>query len=111
MPKAQRYFLITHKTNNYPYTANGAGYTQQQLHDRIVEVCKLYNVHIIDVYEQSIINSAFSQYVSPTAYASDTSVTTQYYVDSDGIHPLALGYQEGYYPIIRQALQSATTKI
>lgn len=111
VPKAQRYFLITHKTKTYPWTANTAGYTQQQLHDRIVEVCKLYNVKVIDVYEESLINSAYSVYVSPTAFSSDNSVTTQYHVDKDQIHPLWLGYFEGYLPIIEQAMQTATVKV
>ena len=109
-PNAQRYFLITHKTKNYPYTANTAGYTQQQLHDRIVAICKMYNTKVIDVYEESLINSAYSVYVSPTAYSSDHSVTTQYHVDADQIHPLWKGYFEGYLPIIEQALQTATVK-
>ena len=110
VPNAQRYFLITHKTKNYPYTANTAGYTQQQLHDRIVAICKMYNVKVIDVYEESLINSAYDVYVSPTAYSSDHSVTTQYHVDNDQIHPLWKGYFEGYLPIIEQALQTATVK-
>lgn len=110
IPRAQRYFLITHKTGNYPYTENSAGYTQQQLHDRIVEICRMYNVKPIDVYEESLINSAYDIYVSPTAYSSDHSVTTQYHVDHDRIHPLWLGYFEGYLPIIEQALQTATIK-
>ena len=111
MPRAQRYFLITHKTNRCPYRQNGAGYTQQDLHDRIVEICKLYNVIVIDIYEKSVINSAYSQYLSPTPYADDPSVTTNYYVDNDGVHPLMLGYQEGYMPLVKAALQTATTKI
>ena len=110
LPKAQRYFLITHKTKNYPYTANTAGYTQQQLHDRIVDICKMYNTKVIDVYQESIINSAYSVYVSPTAFSTDHSITYKYYVDKDQIHPLWLGYYEGYLPIIQQVMQTATIK-
>ena len=110
LPKAQRYFLITHKTKNYPYTANSAGYTQQQLHDRIVDICKMYNTKVIDIYEESIINSAYSVYVSPTAFSTDHSITDKYYVDKDQIHPLWLGYYEGYLPIIQQVMQTATIK-
>ena len=106
-PFAQRYFLITHKTRNYPYTQCAAGYTQQDLHDRIVAICKLYNVKVIDVYEESVINSEFAVYCSPTAYSSDASVTKQYYVDKDQIHPLWLGYQAGYLPVMLRTIQSA----
>ena len=107
-PFAQRYFLITHKTRNYPYTQCAAGYTQQDLHDRIVAICKLYNVKVIDVYEESVINSEFAVYCSPTAYSnSNTGVTKEYYVDKDGIHPLWLGYQAGYLPVMMRALERA----
>lgn len=107
-PSAKRYFLITHKTKNYPTTANTEGYTQQQLHDRIVEICKMYNVEVIDVYEKSFINSIYDVYVSPTAFSTDHSITKSYYVDKDQIHPLWKGYFEAYLPIIEQALQTAS---
>lgn len=115
-PNAQRFFLITHKTyltgsSTYmPTTDNTAGWNQQDLHDTIVSVCAVYGVRVIDVYKDSLINSKFSAYVSPTSYESDQSVTNQYHVDSDGIHPLALGYKEGYVPLVLEALKIATTK-
>ena len=118
-PEAQRFFLITHKTSSqYPHSAynylpetrNAAGYTQQDLHDAIVACCKVYNVKVIDIYNDSMINSAFSQYRSPTAYAEDNSVTNREYVDSDGVHPLAKGYLEGYVPLIREAIRIGTVK-
>ena len=115
LPYAQRYFLITHKTNAYPSTQNSAGYTQQDLHDAIVAVCSVYNVEVIDVYKDSIINTRISYYKAPQAYSDlDTDgraeLTASYYVDKDGIHPLWLGYEEGYYPLIKRALLSATYK-
>lgn len=107
-PFAQRYFLITHKTRNFPYTPCAAGYTQQDMHDRIVAICKLYNVKVIDVYEESVINSEFEVYKSPTAYSNtNQGVTKQYYVDKDGIHPMWLGYQAGYLPVMLRELQRA----
>lgn len=106
MPLAARYFIITHKTNNYPVTPNGAGYTQKQLHDTLVQMCDLYNVKVIDVYKDSIINTAFPNQKSPTAYSADnTEITNQYLVDMDGIHPLALGYVEGYLPVIENCIK------
>ena len=117
-PEAQRFFLITHKTSSqYPHSAynylpetrNAAGYTQQDLHDAIVACCKVYNVKVIDIYNDSMINSAFSQYRSPTAYTEDNSVTNTEYVDSDGVHPLAKGYIEGYKPLILAALRGYTS--
>lgn len=119
-PEAQRFFLITHKTSsqyptstfNYlPVTRNSAGYTQQDLHDAIVACCKVYNVKVIDVFEDSMINSAFTQYRSPTAYSSaNPGATASEYVDYDGVHPLARGYLEGYVPLIREAIRTDTVK-
>ena len=116
--KAQRFFLITHKVNRNdqwytgyaPTTQNSAGYTQQDLHDAIVTVCDVYNVKVIDVYKDSMLNTMFSEYVSPTRYADDASVTNTQYVDKDGLHPLALGYREAYIPLVRQAIGIGTKK-
>lgn len=115
LPYAQRYFLITHKTNAYPSTQNSAGYTQQDLHDAIVAVCNVYNVEVIDIYKDSLINTRFSYYKATQAYSDldadgRAQLTANYYVDKDGIHPLWLGYEEGYYPMIRKALLTATYK-
>lgn len=115
-PKAQRFFVIVHKMYYpagdmyYPTFSNGS-YTQQDLHDLTVEMCHLYNVKVIDVYNDGIINTLFPEYVSPTDYDSDTSVTYTQYVNSDGIHPLDLGYREGYVPLVRQAIEIGTKKV
>lgn len=120
-PKAQRFFLITHKTYAtaysgasvrayWPTTANQAGYTQQELHDAIVRCCELYNVKVIDVYKDSLINTLYDDYRSDVAYNDDKSKTNTEYVDSDGIHPMAYGYKEGYVPLIKQAIGIGTAK-
>lgn len=115
-PKAQRFFVITHKTwktneSMYcPTTANTQGWTQQDLHDVIVKCCNLYNVKVIDVYNDSMINSLFPEYRSDVAYSTDSSVTNTEYVDYDGVHPLAYGYLQGYVPLIKKALGNGTAK-
>lgn len=113
-PKAQRFFLITHKTqSNGTYWAtapNSAGYTQQQLHDAIVACCRLYNVTVIDIYQDSFINSVYPQYRSSIPFSQDNSKTYTEYVDTDGIHPMALGYQDGYIPLVREAIKIGTVK-
>lgn len=111
-PEAQRFFLITHKTfaefrgefRYLPQYQNTAGYTQQDLHDAIVQCCNVYNVKVIDVYRDSMLNTAFPQYRSDVAYANDNTKTETEYVDLDGVHPMALGYREAYLPLIRQAI-------
>ena len=117
-PKAQRFFLLTHKTTaningtvaDWTVTKNNAGYTQTELFDAIKTVCKLYSVKVIDVFGESMINTAFDVYKSDVAYTTDNSVTNTEFVDSDGIHPLAYGYLHGYVPLVKQALQIGSCK-
>lgn len=109
-PNAQKFFVITHRTLAYPTTNNTAGYTQTDMHDLIVGIAKLYGVKIIDIFNESTMNSAFSEYISPTPYVNDNTVTDIYWVDNDGVHPLAFGYLHGYVPLVRQALELGTVK-
>lgn len=120
-PKAQRFFLLSHKTTasasntsstivDWTQTKNAQSYTQTELFDAIKAVCKLYNVAVIDVFNESQINSAFSEYVSTTPYSQDSSVTNHEFVDADGIHPLAYGYIHGYTPFVKKALDGVSKK-
>lgn len=113
-PRAQRFFLLTHKTTrngvDYTVTANAAGYTQTDLVEAVKKVCGIYGVKVIDVFGESMINTAFPAYVSKTAYSADNSVTNSEFVDADGVHPLAYGYLHGYVPLVRQALGLGTVK-
>ena len=120
-PKAQRFFLITHKTTarasntsqtivDWTVTPNSAGYTQTELVEAIKTVCSIYGVQVIDVFGESMINTTFSQYKSPTPYSEDSSVTDTEFVDSDGIHPLAYGYLRGYVPFVKRALITSSLK-
>jgi len=108
-PTAQRFFLIVHKikkasSGTYcPTTKNigrGGDFTQQELHDVQVAICNLYNVKVIDIYNDGMLNSIFSQYVSPNGN----------FIDDDGVHPLPLGYTECYLPIVREAIMTGTKK-
>lgn len=109
-PEAQRFFVLPHRMNNLPWTANTGGYTQTQMSEAIAATCRIYGVELIDVFNHGMINTAFQQYVSPTPYTEDETVTDKYYVDHDGIHPLALGYKEDYMPLVREALKKGTHK-
>ncbi len=114
-PSAQRFFLLSHKTKkstgiDCTTTPNEQGYTQTDLFNAIKTVCALYNVQIIDVFGQSVINTNYDIYRSPVEYSEDQSVTDEYFVDYDGVHPLAYGYTHGYVPIVRAALSYITRK-
>lgn len=89
---------------------NRALLTQTEIYEAIRQIAKLYGVKIIDVFNDSMINTAFSQYVSPTHWDTDHSVTDREYCDDDGIHPLNKGYENAYLPLIRKALQIGTEK-
>ena len=109
-PRAQRYFLLIHKVTrengvDCTTTKNSAGYTQTELFDAIRKICLMYNVKIIDVFNKSVINTAYEEYRSPVSYADDNTVTDREFVDYDGLHPLAYGYLHGYIPVVKQALQ------
>lgn len=109
-PLAKRFFLITNRLNTRPWTPNTGettGYTQTEMANAIKAVCAVYSVKVIDVFNESPLDSYFSQYVSPTAYSEDHSVTDLYCIDKDKLHPLALGYKVGYAPLVKGALQSA----
>ena len=108
-PLAKRVFVITHKTQRTngtycPTVENNVGVTQKQIHDTIANVCKLYGVAIADVYENGVIDTCFDGYVSPVAWSEDASEAAKYYVDHDRVHPMALGYNECYLPILRTTL-------
>lgn len=125
-PHAKRYFVITHKTTQrvpkvengkYVYTDNDryvdwtvtknkAGYTQKELHDAIVSCCKVYGVEVIDIYQNSALNTADLTYCSDTSYFDDPTVTDRECVDIDGVHPLDKGYSEYYLPLIRKQIKT-----
>lgn len=112
-PYAQKYFVIVHKVQRdngdyYPTRQNSQGYTQQDMHDRLVEACNLYNVTVVDVYNEGVINTKFDVYRSDTWWRDDHSITA--YVDVDGLHPCSNGYLNGYVPLVKKALATGTSK-
>lgn len=112
--KAQRFFVITHKTyrtayDRYcPVVANTAGYTQKEMHDAIVQCCEVYGVKVIDIYNESMLDTKFSEYRAQTESWHDANADD--YCDYDGVHPLAYGYQQAYVPLVREALGIGTEK-
>lgn len=97
-PRAQRYFVLGHRTLDWPYTANSAGYTQTQEYEALREVCRVFATRVIDVFNESSLNTAVA------IFRDDVLC------DSDGIHPEAEGYKLYYVPLVRQAIQSGTAK-
>ncbi len=126
-PDAQQYYLITHRTTqrqgkkidgsivysesdkyvDWTSKQNKNGYTQQDIHDAIVTCCQLYGVEVIDIYNDSELDTANLNYCSKVSYLLDHSITDTNYVDIDGIHPLSLGYSEFYVPAILQHIDTS----
>lgn len=97
-PRAQRFFLLGHRTLNWPYTANGAGYTQTELYDALRQVCQVFATKVIDVFNESSLNTDLAIFKDDVL------------CDSDGIHPEAEGYLLYYVPLVRQAIMLGTAK-
>ena len=126
-PTARKFFLLSHKTSalytggiRLDWTArkNLAGYTQTELFDAISTVCALYGVEIIDVFNESELNTADEKYLAKYRWnhlgsmtkAEFLEATANDWVDGDGIHPLTYGYLHGYLPIIENAVFSEAPK-
>ena len=97
-PRAQRFFVLGHRTLNWPYTANSAGYTQTEEYEALREVCKVFATKVIDVFNESSLNTALDVFKDDVL------------VDSDGIHPEAEGYKLYYVPLVKQAIMLGTAK-
>lgn len=120
-PKAQRFFLCTHKTTARPtsgsslivdwtVTKNSQNYTQTEMFNAIKATCEVYGVTVIDVFGRSQINTAYAAYKSDTPWSEDHSVGNSNFVDADGIHPLSYGYINGYVPLVKEALSNVSKK-
>ena len=120
-PKSNRFFLCTHKTTakasstsstivDWTVTKNNQNYTQTELFNAIKETCKVYGVSVIDVFNESQINTLYAAYKSDTSYDTDPTVGASNFVDNDGIHPLEYGYKNAYVPLVKQAIDNVTKK-
>lgn len=131
-PKAKKFFLTPHKIyrnvpnsskNGYmPTQNNDVGYNETQLTDAIIACCKVYGVKVIDIFNESPINSMNGIYRGAYYYGAVNSNDPNYredrlapsdttnYFDRDGVHPLERGYLEGYVPLIREAIRTGTVK-
>lgn len=80
-------FVFSHKIKESPYTQNkpwsGEPYTMTECHDAIINVLKKYSIPYLDLYNESTLNTALSDYLDYTA-------------NSDGTHPTKDGYEIFY---------------
>ena len=97
-PKAQRFFILTHRVKDWPTTENEQGYTETDLIEALRETCRIFATRVIDVFNESSLNTAFDV------------VRDGVICDTDGLHPMDEGYKLFYDPLIRQAIQTGTAK-
>lgn len=113
-PYAQHYFLIPHKICKYgSYLVtqpNGAGYTEQDMHDAFVACCRVYDIGVIDVFEESGLDTSDPSVLCAYDYKRGNDPDWERarsndddYVNGDGVHPLNRGYIEFYVPVILKA--------
>lgn len=84
-------FVIVHKVQNSYYTANTAGYTFKDVHDKIVEICNKYAIPYYDACLESGLNGHNS--AQSTEFLTSNSTG-----DPDGTHPNEAGYKRYYVP-------------
>lgn len=84
-------FVITHKIYGTAYTQNNAGYTFNDLHDKIVAICHKYSIPYYDCYEDGGLNSYIS--VMNTTY-----MTAGASGNPDYTHPNKAAYERYYVP-------------
>lgn len=89
-PDSKVYFISVHKTLGAD-KANKLGLSYEDYKARIDEICKKYNISVIDCY-----NSDFD--------LSLTTTRNSVYPDGDGIHPTLQGYIKYYLPLIEQSV-------
>ena len=99
-PNAKRIFVTEHRvgdpngTSYPPDTPNTQGYTQTDLTNAILQVCKLYGVVVADVFHESPLDTKFDSYII-NGYMDDVD------------HPLEKGYWHFYLPLVRDAIERA----
>ena len=84
-------FVITHKIYNTAYTQNSAGYTFEELHDRIVAICNKYSIPYYDCYKDGGLNSYMS-------IMNTTFMTAGNSGQPDYTHPNEEAYKIYYVP-------------
>lgn len=90
-------FVITHKIYNTAYTQNSAGYTFEELHDRIVAICDKYSIPYYDCYKDGGLNSYMS-------IMNTTFMTAGNSGQPDYTHPNESAYKKYYVPQVLELI-------
>lgn len=77
-------FVIVHKVGSTAYTNNSAGYSFQDAHDRMVEICAKWSIPVYDAFANSGLNGNVD------------AQNTAFFINNDRCHPNADGYKDYY---------------
>jgi len=92
-------FVITHKIYGTAFTANSAGYTFEELHDRIVAVCNKYSIPYYDCFKDGILNSYISAMNTEFMTAGSSG-------EPDYTHPNRSAYLKYYVPQVIDLIET-----
>ncbi len=93
-------FILIHKVLQLPFTSppNADG-TQKLYFDKIKEVLNKYSIPVLDLYNESGLNTGMDSFLKYTLATSANS-------NGDGVHPNEEGYRKFYVPKIEAWLKS-----
>lgn len=97
-PATKLYYVSVHKVNNYSVKKNKLGLTYEDYLDKYLQICKKYNVTVIDCYNHSELDT--SRPANKTLKRLYTTNMNKTYPEGDGLHPTEKGYLLYYMPEI-----------
>lgn len=92
-------FVITHKIGGTAFTPNTAGYTFDDVHEKIVGICHKYSIPYYDAYQDSGLNSYLD-------IMNTTFMTAGASGHPDHTHPNKSAYEKYYVPQVIQMLEA-----
>ena len=87
------YFVTNHHVNDYEYSTNSLGLTGKDYIDATKKVMKKYGIEVIDIGENTHLNTALTSYKNSYTY------------NNDGVHPNENGYKYFYNDYIEKHIK------
>lgn len=94
-------FITSHKIQTTSTRKNDIGYTFDEYHSAIIEVCNKYSIPVCDIYSLSEFDTSKTEYLQYTSDDNNDGIR-------DGVHPTTQGYEMFYVPLIEQTLKNLT---
>lgn len=92
-------WIYTHRENTRTEKTNGTVTVNfTDMHDKSLQICKKWSIPVVDIYNESGLNTMLDYYKNTYTY------------NSDGTHPNQLGYEKWYMPYIRSKIIEVLNK-